>query len=157
MRWLVVVLGVLLAWPARADEVERFTLANGLRVVLAPNQHHSRAMLLVRYTVGHRDDPKGYRGLAHLTEHLTFTQLDGLAELERLGASDINGVTMPDETVYTAYLPRRGLQTARHRTSVSRWTSSSMSCTTSTTTRASSRACTLTRSCTATTTRSRAR
>ncbi|MET0287797.1 MAG: pitrilysin family protein [Polyangiales bacterium] len=112
MRWLTFALCLCLTWTARADEVERFTLPNGLRVVLAPNQHHSRAMLLVRYAVGHRDDPKGYRGLAHLTEHLTFTQLDGLAEMEKLGASEINGITMPDETVYTAYLPRRSLQTA---------------------------------------------
>lgn len=94
------------------ERVERFTLDNGLRVVLAPDARHARVMMLVRYAVGGRDDPNGYRGLAHLTEHLTFREQDVMGELEKLGATGSNGMTTSDDTFYYAYLPARALEPA---------------------------------------------
>src|SRR5262245_32706226 len=55
----------------------RFQLPNGLRVLLAPEAGRPRVAVSIAYHVGERDDPPGYRGLAHVTEHTMF---DGMAK-----------------------------------------------------------------------------
>ena len=89
----------------------RFQLGNGLRVVLAPEPGRGRVAVAVGYHVGERDDPPGYRGLAHLTEHVMF---EGMARgtassfdewLARAGATGMNGITDRDYTTYFQELP----------------------------------------------------
>ncbi len=53
-------------------ETTRFTLPNGLDVILHPDRSFRDVAVSVRYDAGSRDDPPGASGLAHLVEHLTF-------------------------------------------------------------------------------------
>jgi zinc protease len=68
----------LFSAPASAAEgspdlpTERYRLANGLRVVLAPDPRLDTASLFVRYDAGSADDPEDKQGLAHLVEHLMY-------------------------------------------------------------------------------------
>jgi zinc protease len=52
--------------------VERFTLANGLRVVLHVDRTMPTVGLTVTYDVGSRDEERGRTGFAHLFEHMMF-------------------------------------------------------------------------------------
>ncbi|HEY2430708.1 MAG TPA: insulinase family protein, partial [Acidimicrobiales bacterium] len=52
--------------------IERFTLPNGLRVVLNPDRSAPVVGIAVYYDVGFRSEPEGRTGFAHLFEHLMF-------------------------------------------------------------------------------------
>ncbi len=54
------------------DELERYTLSNGLRIVLNPVPGSSTAGVCVTYDVGSRDEDERRTGLAHLSQHLMF-------------------------------------------------------------------------------------
>lgn len=90
--------------PRSAPSAESITLANGLRVLLAPDPSARLVSVNVEYAAGSADDPDGLHGLAHVTEHLTFvrtTHASGLlGQLFASGASYINGTTTPDATTY---------------------------------------------------------
>src|SRR5215213_8204884 len=62
------------AGPARAQkfEVESFMLANGMQIVVLPNQRVPAVTQTVWYRVGAADDPRGKSGIAHFLEHLMF-------------------------------------------------------------------------------------
>lgn len=53
-------------------EVSCYTLGNGLRLLCAPDRDSHVAAMAVTYGVGHRNEPEGAEGLAHLVEHLMF-------------------------------------------------------------------------------------
>ncbi len=59
--------------PAQAVPVERFTLTNGLEVVVMPNARVKAVAHLLLVRAGAADDPEGKTGLAHYLEHLMFT------------------------------------------------------------------------------------
>ncbi|RLB48029.1 MAG: hypothetical protein DRJ42_24130 [Deltaproteobacteria bacterium] len=97
--------------------VERFTLENGLEVFLHPDPRSSQAAVCTVYDVGARDDPEGYRGIAHLMEHMAFRGSENAPQgylrlLDTIGASNYNGSTHNDRTQYHAVVPSRQLQTA---------------------------------------------
>lgn len=52
--------------------IERYTLANGLKVVLNPLADHPTVGVCVTYDAGSRDEIEGRSGVAHLFEHLMF-------------------------------------------------------------------------------------
>ncbi|HEX6239517.1 MAG TPA: pitrilysin family protein [Polyangiales bacterium] len=115
---LVLLAGALAAlWSAQAQaqaqapavNVRRFSLPNGLRVILAPDPRAQLACVLVRYDLGSRDDPRGYSGLAHLTEHMTFRTASSLERLEQIGATTFNGITGFDASYYYAVVPPSAL------------------------------------------------
>jgi zinc protease len=96
--------------PVSAEPV-RYRLDNGLTVVLQRDTSRPRVAVAMSYHVGSRDDPEGYRGLAHLTEHMMF---EGMAKgtghsfdswLGRAGATHMNGTTSRDRTTYYEELP----------------------------------------------------
>ncbi|WP_085066549.1 M16 family metallopeptidase [Catenuloplanes japonicus] len=97
--------------------VERFTLANGLRVVLAPDRSAPVVGVAVVYDVGIRSEPEGRTGFAHLFEHLMF---QGSANLEKLAhfrhvqgsGGTFNGSTHLDYTDYFEILPSNALERA---------------------------------------------
>lgn len=122
--WLVV-----LVQPALADVAANagaagleppvvYRLANGLLVLLQRDTRNPEIALMVAYGVGTRDDPVGKKGLAHLVEHMTYRgsrhlkPYDALAQLQLAGATELNGVTTPDQTIYFAALPREALARA---------------------------------------------
>jgi predicted Zn-dependent peptidase len=95
--------------------IERRTLGNGLRVVLAPDPTAPSVAVLARYDVGFRSEPEGRTGFAHLFEHLMFegsTSLDKLqhAQLVQGNGGTFNGHTTPDATVYFEQLPAGALE-----------------------------------------------
>src|SRR5690554_788659 len=56
-----------LDWP-----IERVTLDNGLRVVLARDTTSPTVAVAVTYDVGSRNEEPGRTGFAHLFEHMMF-------------------------------------------------------------------------------------
>jgi zinc protease len=108
--------------PAAAEPVPaptaiaRYQLQNGLRVVLAPDRVTPGVSVVVRYDVGTANAPRGYRGLSHLVEHLTFrgsrhvAPLQGMSILQELGAG-FNANTELEATEYYAQVSAPALDT----------------------------------------------
>ncbi|MFC4004337.1 M16 family metallopeptidase [Prauserella oleivorans] len=98
-------------------ELHRFTLDNGLRVVLAPDRSAPVVGVSVHYDVGFRSEPEGRTGFAHLFEHLMFQgseSLEKLAHFRHIQGSGgtFNGSTHPDYTDYFEVLPSAALERA---------------------------------------------
>jgi zinc protease len=91
-------------------------MPNGLQVVLAPDPRSNQVFVAVRYATGHAHDPRGYRGMAHLVEHLTFRAsrhlraFEGTDIIERLGGG-YSAFTDLEETVYLSSAAARHLPT----------------------------------------------
>jgi len=103
--------------PPTTYAVERFTLANGLRVVLSPDPSAPVVGVAVVYDVGIRSEPEGRTGFAHLFEHLMFQgseNLEKLAHFRHVQASGgiFNGSTHLDYTDYYETLPSNALERA---------------------------------------------
>ncbi len=90
----------------------RYHLANGLEVSLQRDARRPRVAISVVYRVGSADDPEGYRGLAHLVEHMMFegsssrVGSDYFEHIEGAGTTGVQGTTGRDQTQYTSELPR---------------------------------------------------
>jgi zinc protease len=100
-----------------AIELTRFTLPNGLRVVLAPDPTAPVVGVSVHYDVGFRSEPEGRTGFAHLFEHLMFQGSESLEKLAHFrhvqsAGGTFNGSTHPDYTDYYEILPSAGLELA---------------------------------------------
>jgi zinc protease len=103
--------------PATSYPVERFTLANGLRVVLAPDRSASVVGVAVVYDVGIRSEPEGRTGFAHLFEHLMFQGSENLEKLAHFrhvqgSGGTFNGSTHLDYTDYFEAMPANALERA---------------------------------------------
>ncbi|PPK63434.1 pitrilysin family protein [Actinokineospora auranticolor] len=99
------------------SQPHRYTLANGLRVVLAPDDTSPVVGVSVHYDVGFRSEPEGRTGFAHLFEHLMFQgseSLEKLAHFRHVQSSGgtFNGSTHPDYTDYFEVLPSAALERA---------------------------------------------
>jgi predicted Zn-dependent peptidase len=97
--------------------VERFTLPNGLRVVLAPDPSAPVVGVAVVYDVGIRSEPEGRTGFAHLFEHLMFQGSESLEKLAHFryvqgSGGTMNGSTHLDYTDYFEMLPSNALERA---------------------------------------------
>lgn len=97
--------------------IERYTLSNGLRVVLS--EDHSQPVVAVNlwYNVGSRNEREGRTGFAHLFEHMMFQgsenvpDTEHIAHVERVGGS-MNGSTWLDRTNYFETMPANRLELA---------------------------------------------
>jgi zinc protease len=97
--------------------VERRTLDNGLRVVLAPDRSAPVIGVAVVYDVGIRSEPEGRTGFAHLFEHLMFQGSENLEKLAHFrhvqgSGGTFNGSTHLDYTDYYETLPANALERA---------------------------------------------
>jgi len=94
---------------------ERFTLANGLQVLVHEDFTTPMAVLNVLYDVGARDENPNQTGFAHLFEHLMFggsVNIPSYDEpLQRVGGEN-NAFTSNDITNYYITLPAVNLETA---------------------------------------------
>jgi len=107
MRIIVVALGFLCALvgsgSAAEPQITRYTLDNGLEVVLAPDSRVGKVVTNLSYRVGALNEPRGRSGFAHLFEHLMFSGTDtwpGLfTAMEGIGAN-ANAWTWEDKTLY---------------------------------------------------------
>ena len=103
--------------PATKYPVERFTLDNGLRVVLTPDRSAPVIGVAVVYDVGIRSEPEGRTGFAHLFEHLMFQGSENLEKLAHFryvqgAGGTFNGSTHLDYTDYFEVLPSNALERA---------------------------------------------
>lgn len=96
-------------------EFQRFTLANGLRVLVHEDPTTPMAVLNILYDVGARDENPNQTGFAHLFEHLMFggsVNIPSYDEpLQRVGGEN-NAFTSNDITNYYITLPAVNLETA---------------------------------------------
>ncbi|MEE2961177.1 MAG: insulinase family protein [Myxococcota bacterium] len=95
---------------------EKYTLGNGLGILLHEDHTTPIAHVEIWYHVGSKDEPKGRSGFAHLFEHLMFNgsaHADGeyFGPLQAYGAR-INGTTNSDRTNYFETVPSHVLQRA---------------------------------------------
>jgi zinc protease len=93
----------------------RFTLDNGLRVIVHEDNTTPMAVVNILYDVGSRDENPEQTGFAHLFEHLMFggsvnvPNYDG--PLQQVGGEN-NAFTSNDITNYYITLPSANLETA---------------------------------------------
>jgi zinc protease len=113
---------LLLAAPLAAQQplgigeipTERYTLDNGLEVILVPDRSVPVVAVDVWYHVGAANEREGRTGFAHLFEHMMFQGSDNVAKgehmqlVERAGGS-MNGTTGSDRTNYFETLPSNRL------------------------------------------------
>ena len=96
-------------------DFNRFTLANGLRVLVHEDDTTPMAVLNILYDVGARDEEEGRTGFAHLFEHLMFGGSINIPSydepLQRVGGEN-NAFTSNDITNYYITLPSVNLETA---------------------------------------------
>jgi len=93
----------------------RFTLDNGLRVIVHEDNTTPMAVVNILYDVGSRDENPEQTGFAHLFEHLMFggsVNIPSYDEpLQRVGGEN-NAFTSNDITNYYITLPSSNLETA---------------------------------------------
>ena len=97
--------------------VEKFTLANGLTVVLNVDKSDPIAALAVYYHVGSSREVPGKTGFAHLFEHMMFQRSENVPEdtyfknIQGAGGT-LNGSTNQDRTNYYEIIPKNALEMA---------------------------------------------
>ncbi|WP_029284284.1 pitrilysin family protein [Pedobacter sp. R20-19] len=96
-------------------DFNRFTLANGLKVLVHEDPTTPMAVLNILYDVGARDEEPEKTGFAHLFEHLMFggsVNIPNYDEpLQRVGGEN-NAFTSNDITNYYITLPAENIETA---------------------------------------------
>ncbi|RBL93454.1 M16 family metallopeptidase [Chitinophaga flava] len=93
----------------------KFTLANGLRVVVHEDHSTPMAVLNVLYDVGARDENPEQTGFAHLFEHLMFGGSVNIPEYDeplQMAGGENNAYTTSDLTNYYIQLPAENIETA---------------------------------------------
>ena len=93
---------------ATVEGISEYRLANGLRVLLFPDQSKQTVIVNVTYLVGSRHENYGETGMAHLLEHLTYkgskSHPNIPQEINEHGAR-WNGSTSWDRTNYYETFP----------------------------------------------------
>lgn len=96
-------------------QFERFTLANGLRVIVHQDLSTPMAVINIMYDVGARDEDPEQTGFAHLFEHLMFggsVNVPSYDEPLQMAGGENNAYTTNDLTNYYIQLPAENLETA---------------------------------------------
>lgn len=96
-------------------QFEKFTLANGLRVIVHQDLSTPMAVMNIMYDVGARDEDPNRTGFAHLFEHLMFggsVNIPSYDEPLQMAGGENNAYTTNDLTNYYIQLPAENLETA---------------------------------------------
>ncbi|MBB5020233.1 zinc protease [Chitinivorax tropicus] len=97
-------------FQTEVEGMTEYKLANGLRVLFAPDAGKATTTVNVTYLVGSRHESYGETGMAHLLEHLVFKGTPSLPngqltqEMTRRGMQ-FNGTTWLDRTNYFETFP----------------------------------------------------
>jgi predicted Zn-dependent peptidase len=94
---------------------DRFTLANGLKVLVHEDKNTPMAVVDVIYNVGAKDEDPNKTGFAHLFEHLMFggsLNVPVYDEPLQLAGGENNAFTTNDLTNYYCQLPVENIETA---------------------------------------------
>jgi len=96
-------------------QFERFTLTNGLRVIMHEDNSTPMAVMDIIYDVGARDENPERTGFAHLFEHLMFGGSVNIPNYDKplqMAGGENNAYTTNDLTNYYIQLPAENLETA---------------------------------------------
>jgi zinc protease len=96
-------------------QFEKFTLANGLRVIVHQDNSTPMAVMNIMYDVGARDEDPNRTGFAHLFEHLMFggsVNIPNYDEPLQMAGGENNAYTTNDLTNYYLQVPAENLETA---------------------------------------------
>jgi predicted Zn-dependent peptidase len=96
-------------------QFERFTLSNGLKVIVHQDLSTPMAVVNIMYDVGARDEDPEKTGFAHLFEHLMFggsVNVPVFDEPLQMAGGENNAYTTNDLTNYYIQLPAENLETA---------------------------------------------
>jgi len=94
---------------------EKYTLDNGLQVILRQDKTTPTVAIAIQYHVGSSREKPGATGFAHLFEHLLFQRSENVprnalfSKIDELGGS-FNGSTNQDGTNYFQIVPRNALE-----------------------------------------------
>ena len=96
---------------------EKFTLDNGLTLIVHEDRKAPVVAVNVWYHVGSKNEKPGKTGFAHLFEHLMFNGTENypgefFEPFERVGATGMNGTTNVDRTNYFEVVPKNALDLA---------------------------------------------
>lgn len=96
-------------------QFDRFTLENGLRVLVHTDTTTPMVAVNVLYDVGARDEDPNRTGFAHLFEHLMFGGSVNIPEYDeplQMAGGENNAYTTNDITNYYIQLPIQNMETA---------------------------------------------
>lgn len=96
-------------------QYEKFTLSNGLKVIVHRDEATPLACVNILYDVGARDEDEARTGFAHLFEHLMFggsLNIPSYDEPLQMVGGENNAFTTNDITNYYLTLPAENLETA---------------------------------------------
>lgn len=95
-------------------QFEKFTLANGLRVIVHRDESTPMAVMNIMYDVGARDEDPNRTGFAHLFEHLMFggsVNIENYDEPLQMAGGENNAYTTNDLTNYYLQIPAENIET----------------------------------------------
>jgi zinc protease len=113
--------GCLLSCSTKKDDqaltipIEKYSLPNGLTVVLNVDKSDPIAAVAIYYHVGSSREATGKTGFAHLFEHMMFQRSENVGEdqlfreIQGAGGS-LNGSTNQDRTNYYEVVPKNALE-----------------------------------------------
>jgi zinc protease len=110
---------MLFSCSKKADELninyEKYTLANGLDVILHVDKSDPIVAFAVQYHVGSNREVPGRTGFAHLFEHMMFQRSENVGEdqffkLIQNAGGTLNGGTGNDATTYFEVVPKNALE-----------------------------------------------
>ena len=94
---------------------EKYTLENGLTVILNEDRSDPIAAVAILFHVGSARETEGKTGFAHLFEHMMFQKSENVGEdqlfkLIQGAGGDLNGGTSHDNTMYYEVIPKNALE-----------------------------------------------
>ncbi len=101
--------------PEFRIDYEKYTLENGLEVILHEDKSDPLVSVAVLYHVGSNREVKGRTGFAHLFEHMMFQESEHVPQdqffqkIQNAGGT-LNGGTWDDGTVYYQVVPDNALE-----------------------------------------------
>lgn len=95
--------------------IEKYSLANGLEVVLHQDKSDPVVALAIQYHVGSNREEPGKTGFAHFFEHMLFQNSENVGAgnfIKNIGnmGGTLNGGTWQDGTIYYEVVPNDGLE-----------------------------------------------
>jgi zinc protease len=98
-------------------DYEKYTLENGLEVILHIDRSDPIVSVAIQYHVGSNRENPGRTGFAHLFEHMMFQQSENVGQDQffkkiQAAGGTLNGGTNKDGTVYYEIVPKNALETA---------------------------------------------
>ncbi len=96
-------------------DFEKYTLANGLEVVLHEDKSDPITAVAIQYHVGSNREEMSHTGFAHLFEHMMFQESQHVGQDQffrkiQAAGGTLNGGTSRDGTVYFEVVPKNALE-----------------------------------------------